>query len=176
MPFADYVTQRLLSSPSDGHPLSNWNYTADRQRTFLRTVLICIYSYLSQPDSQDQDCLSLKSLRLVCSQFNRAFEAQVLSTLVIAVTDNSLKQSLDMLCTFALQNGRTSRAVQHARTLKIKYLSPTTRFPISQHDEPESQDPSPSSPSLLHRLASRISSLKPHFKWVCSLSSFLRDF
>ena len=172
MPFADYVTQRLLSSPSDGHPLSNWNYTADRQRTFLRTVLICIYSYLSQPDSQDQDCLSLKSLRLVCSQFNHAFEAQVLSTLVIAVTKNTLKHSLDMLCTFASQNEKTSRAVQHARTLKIKYLSPTTRFPIPQHDEPESQDPSPSSSTLIRRLSSAISSLKPRFKWVCSLSSF----
>ena len=135
----------------------------------------CIYSYLLQVDGQDRDCLSLKSLRLVCSQFNRAFEAQVLSTLVIAVTNNTLKQSLDMLCTFALQNRRTSRAVQHARTLKIKYLSPTMRFPISEHDEPESQGPSFSSPSILLRLASVISSLMPGFKWVCSLSSFLRD-
>ena len=115
-------------------------------------------------DGQSRDCLNLKSLRLVCSQFNRAFEAQVLSTLVIALTNNTLKQSLDMLCMFALQNRRTSRAVQHARILKIKYLSPTTRFPISQHDELESQDPSPSSPSLLLRLASGISSLMPSFK------------
>ena len=165
------VTQQLLPS-CHGHPQpSNWNYTADRQRKFLRNSHI--YSYISHPqDIQDQNCLGLKTLRLVCSQFNHAFEAQVLSTLVIAVTKNTLKHSLDMLCTFASQNEKTSRAVQHARTLKIKYLSPTTRFPIPQHDEPESQDPSPSSSTLICRLSSAISSLKLRFKWVCSLSSF----
>ena len=107
-------------------------------------------------------------LRLVCSQFNRAFEAQVLSTLVILVTVNTLKQSLDMLRTFASQNKKTSRAVQHARTLKIKYLSPIMalgpehiRIP---EPEPESQDLSPGRPSLIRRLTSAISSLKRRFK------------
>ena len=124
------------------------------------------YSYRSQPqDGQDRNCLRLKTLRLVCSQFNHAFEAQVLSTLVIIVSINTLKQSIDMLCTFASQCENASRAVQHARTLKIKYLSPMTaldpqHFPIPQPDGPESQDLSPtSSSSLIRRLAYAISSL-----------------
>ena len=122
-----------------------------------------IFSYRSQ-DGQDRHCLSLKTLRLVCSRFNCAFEAQVLSTLVIAVTNNTLKQSADMLRMFALLSEKTTRAVQHARTLKIKYLSPMWTlepepFPISisQFDEPESQDTSPTSPlSLMRCLASAI--------------------
>ena len=125
---------------------------------------------MQSQDDQDRDFLSLKILRLVCSQFNRAFEARVLSTLVIAVTNNTLKQSIDMLRTFASQNEKTSRAVQLARTLKIKYLSPMMaldpeRFPMPQPDEPETQDTSPTTPpSLIRRLASAISSFKRRFK------------
>ena len=107
-------------------------------------------------------------LRLVCSQFNRAFEAQVLSTLVIVVMYNNLKQSLDMLRMFASQNKKTSRAVQHARTLKIKLLSPMmaidSEYYPTPEPEPESHDLSPSPPSLTRRLASAISSLKRRFK------------
>ena len=128
------------------------------------------YLLLSIQDGhwQGRDRLRLKTLRLVCSQFNRAFEAQVLSTLVILVLFNTLKPSLDMLRTFASQNKETSRAVQHARTLKIKCLSTimaidTERFPMSMH-EPKSQDllilfPRP--PSLIRRL---MSALKRRFK------------
>ena len=44
-------------------------------------------------------------------------------------------------------------------------------FPVPQHYEPESQDPSP---SLIRRLAYAISSLKQRVKWaICLL--FLRD-
>ena len=131
-----------------------------------------IYSYRSQPqDSQDRDYLSLKTLRLVCSQFNLAFEAQVLSTLVILVTANTLKQSTDMLWMFASQNKKTSRAVQHARTLEIKYLSPVMAL-----DPGHFRIPEPEPPSLIRRLETAISSLERHFEWVCSLSSFLRDY
>jgi len=139
-------------------------------RFFEQFSSLLSYKNKSQPqDGQDRNCLRLKTLRLVCSQFNRAFEAQVLSTLVIAVTNNTLKQSIDMLCAFASQDENASSAVQHARTLKIKYLSPETMldpelFPIPQPDEPESQDPSPSSSSLTRQLASAISSLKQRFK------------
>jgi hypothetical protein len=66
----------------------------------------------------------LKTLRLVCSQFNLAFESQVLSTLVISFTLNTMKRSVNLLEMFASRKAETSRAVQHARTLKIKYLSP----------------------------------------------------
>ena len=131
------------------------------------------YSYRSQP--QDGQ---VKTLRLVCSQFNRAFETQVLSTLVILVTVNTLMQSIDMLSAFASRNNETSRAVQHARALKIKYLSPIMAldpelFSIPQSEEAESQDPFPTNPPrLICRLASAISSLKQGFKWVCNLSSF----
>ena len=74
-----------------------------------------------------------------------------------------------MLRMFASQNEKTSRAVQHARTLKIKYLSPMMAldpefFPVPQPDGPESQEPSPSPPSLIRRLASAISSFKQRFK------------
>ena len=62
---------------------------------------------------------------------------------------------------FALQNEKTNRAVQHARTLKIKYLSSMTvdpeLFPNPLPDEPESQDLSLILPSLIRRLASAIS-------------------
>ena len=74
-----------------------------------------------------------------------------------------------MLWTFASQDEKASRAVQHARTLKIKYFSPMMAldpelFPIHQPDEPESrepasQDPSPSPPILIRCLKSAISSL-----------------
>ena len=132
-----------------------------------------LYSYQSHPqDGQDRRCLNLKTLRLVCSQFNRAFEAQVLSTLVILVTSNTLRQSIVMLWTFASQDKEASTAVQHARTLKIKYLSPIMaidpeRFRIPQY-EPESHeldsDLSPNPPSLKRRLSSAISSIKRRFK------------
>ena len=75
-----------------------------------------------------------------------------------------------MLSTFASRSKKTSRAVQHARTLKIKYLSPWMNlerelFLIPLHDEPESQDLSPTRPlSLMRRLASAMSSLKRRFK------------
>jgi hypothetical protein len=46
--------------------------------------------------SEGQNCDSLTTLRLVCSQFDHAFEAQVLSTLVISVSFRALPQSLDM--------------------------------------------------------------------------------
>ena len=150
-------------------------FTANRQsRVFTcRTVLIFFYSYwLQLQDGQDRNCLKLKTLRLVCSQFNLAFEAQVLSTLVILVTVNTLKQSLDVLWTFASQNKKASKAVRLARTLKIKYLSPIMVldpkiFPNSL-PEPESQDLSSSSPSLIRRLESAIHSFKRRFKWVSS--------
>ena len=127
-----------------------------------------LYSYrLPKQDSQYRSCLRLKTLRLVCSQFNRAFEAQVLSTLVILVTLNTLRQSLDMLWTFASRSKKTNKAVQHARTLKIKYLSPIMAldpelFPIPQ-SKPESQELFPS-PSIICRLGSAISSIKRRFK------------
>ena len=77
-----------------------------------------------------------------------------------------------MLRMFALRSEKTSGAVQYARTLKIKYLSPMgTLEPdpfaisVSQPDEPESQDPSPTSPpSHMGRLATVMSSLKRRFK------------
>ena len=86
--------------------------------------------------------------------------------MVIAVANDTLNQSIDMLWTFASPNEKTSRAVQHARTLKIKYLLPMMAldqelFPVPQHYEPESQDPSP---SLIRRLAYAISSLKQRVK------------
>ena len=119
-----------------------------------------IYSYRSQPqDGQDRDYLILKTLRLVCSQFNLAFEAQVLSTLVILVTTYTLKQSTDMLWTFASQNKKASRAVQHARTLKIKYLSPFFAL-----DPDYLRIPEPEPPRHIRRLATAISSLKQRFK------------
>ena len=137
---------------------------------FQKKVLI-FYSYRLQPqDGQDRNGPKLKTLRLVCSLFNRIFEAQVLSTLVIAVTNNTLKQSIDMLRTFASQNENASRAVQHARTLEIKYLSPTMSldpqlFPIPQPDEPESLNSFPTSrPSLIRRLVYVISSVKRRFR------------
>jgi hypothetical protein len=125
-----------------------------------------LYSYQLQlllgPQNRD-----LKTLRLVCSQFNHAFESQVLSTLVISVTFRTLKQSLDMLRTFASQNVETSKAVQHARTLKIRYLSPATSYDLEvfriPQSEPESEDLSPS-PSVKRRLASIMSSLRRRFK------------
>ena len=91
-------------------------------------------------------------LRLVCSKFNRALEAQGLFTLVILVSFNTLKQSIDMFYRFALQNEKVSRAVQLARTIKIKYLSSIIElggefFQIPQR-EPENYD-LPSSPSTL---------------------------
>jgi hypothetical protein len=114
-----------------------------------------------------QDC-GLKTLRLVCSHFNHAFEAQVLSTLVISVTMINLKQSLDMLSMFASRNWETSRAVQHAQTLKIKFLSPS--LPVNP-EKPElgrisqqSHNLSHSPPTLKRRLASGISSLTRRFK------------
>ena len=72
-----------------------------------------------------------------------------------------------MLWTFASQNKKTSRAVQHARTLKIKYLSlimamDPELFPISE-PEPEIQDLFPSPPTPIRRLASAIS-LKQRFE------------
>ena len=107
---------------------------------------------------------SLKALRLVCSQLNLTFEAQVLSSLVIAVTNDTLKQSVDMLSAFASQSEKTNKAVQHARTLKIEYLSPLMTLE-SEIDGPESQDPpSTRPPALMRRLASAISSLKRRFK------------
>ena len=73
-----------------------------------------------------------------------------------------------MLWMFASRNEKTSRAVRHARTLKIRRISAKNFhwefLPILQHDEPESQDPSPSSPSLIRRLAFAISSLKHRVK------------
>ena len=76
-----------------------------------------------------------------------------------------------MLWAFASQDEKTSRAVQHARILKIKGLSPMMGlylafkfFPIPQPDEPKSQDQSLSPPNLIRRLASAISSLKQRFK------------
>ena len=67
-----------------------------------------------------------------------------------------------MIWMFASQNKKTSRAVQHARTLKIKSLSPIMAmdrefFPIPE-PEPEDQDLSSSRPSLIRRLASAITS------------------
>ena len=81
---------------------------------------------------------------------------------------NTLKRSIDMLWTFASQNKETSRAVQHARTLKIKCLSPIMAmdpefFPIPE-SEPESQDLSPGPPSLMRRMVSAISSLEQRFE------------
>ena len=125
------------------------------------------FSKRSHLHSNHQD-LRLKMLRLVCSKFNRALEAQGLFTLVILVSFNTLKQSIDMFYRFALQNEKVSRAVQLARTLKIKYLSSIIElgpefFQIPQH-EPENYD-LPSSPStLINRLASALSSLKRRFK------------
>ena len=71
-----------------------------------------------------------------------------------------------MLWTFASGNKETSRAVQHARTLKIKYLSPNLKLRVFgiPEPEPESQDLSPSPPIVTRRLASAISSLKRRFK------------
>jgi hypothetical protein len=80
-----------------------------------------------------------------------------------------------MLWTFASQNKETSRAVQHARTLKIKYLSPVmglhvhpdlSRFlqPEPEIPEPESRDRSHSPLSFIRRLASSIFSLKRRSK------------
>ena len=74
-----------------------------------------------------------------------------------------------MLRMFASQNKKTSRAVQHARTLNIKYLSPMItldpkRFQIPQPDELESQDSSSSLSNLINYLASAIFSLKQGFK------------
>ena len=62
-----------------------------------------------------------------------------------------------MLWTFASQNEKGSKAVQYARTLKIKSLSPILAidqelFPIPE-PEPESQDIFPSPPDLIRRLA-----------------------
>ena len=156
----------LPNLKSHGHSQpSNRGYTADRRRAFFRILLIFTLIYLRP---QDVD-VRLKTLRLVCSQFNRAFEAQVLSTLVIAVTNNTLKRSIDMLRMFASQNKKTSRAVQHARTLNIKYLSPMItldpkRFQMPQPDELESQDSSSSLSNLINYLASAIFSLKQGFK------------
>ena len=167
---------------SHGHPQpSNRGYTTDRQRSIFqnRSHLYSYWLQFQDGDWQDQpdNSLSLKTLRLVCSRFNGAFEAQVLSTLVIVVMYNNLKQSLDMLRTFASQNKTTSRAVQHARTLKIKLLSPLMAMDSKFFEpEPESHDLSPGPPSLTRRLASAISSLKRRFKWVCSFSCFLRIF
>jgi hypothetical protein len=138
-----------------------------------------LHAYRSQllPEPQDhwldRGYQSLKALRLVCSQFNGAFEAQVLSTLIISVTENTLERSLDMLSTFASQKRETSRAVQHARTLKIKCLSPDLGFvphlvglsqPVVEMPEPESQELSPRHPSLKRRFATVISSLRRHLK------------
>jgi len=114
-----------------------------------------------------KDCLRLKTLRLVCSQFNLAFEAQVLSTLVILVTFDTLQPSLDMLLTFASQDKITSRAIQHARTLRIKFLSPDTSVRGTRQSrvqlERQSQDLSPSFPSassICRLVSTAISSLK----------------
>ena len=156
---------------------SNRGYTADRQRRFSRSSSH-LYSYwLQQQDGQDRlgNSLRLKTLRLVCSHLNRAFETQVLSTLVILVTDNTLEQSLDMLRTFGSRSEETSKAVQHARTLKIEYLSPMLAlpsefFPIPQPCKPERRDSSPTPPSLIRRLVSAISPRR--LKWVCSSSIF----
>jgi hypothetical protein len=60
-------------------------------------------------------------LRLVCSQFNLAFEREVLATLVISITKKTLKSSkiqLEMLAS------KKTRAAQLARTLKINDLGP----------------------------------------------------
>ena len=61
------------------------------------------FSKRSHLHSNHQD-LRLKTLRLVCSKFSHAFEAQGLFTLVILVSFNTLKQSIDMFYHFALQN------------------------------------------------------------------------
>jgi hypothetical protein len=113
----------------------------------------------------------LKTLRLVCSQFNRAFEAQVLSTLVISVTISTLVQSLDMLQMFALRDGETRRAAHHARTLKIEFLSPTMSLtpepsitPVPETQVSPSPPSPPSPPSIKRRFASAISSLSRLFK------------
>ena len=76
--------------------------------------------------------------------------------MVIAITANNLKQSIDMLWMFASQNKETGRAVQHARTLKIIYLSPALMsvhpavFPIPEF-ELERRDLSSTPPSLIRR-------------------------
>ena len=150
------------------------NVRLTRVQSTFRSVFVWV-TYRSQllpglQDGQDRD--SLKTLRLVCSQFNHAFEAQVLSTLVILVTFHTLPQSLDMLWTFASQSRAASRAIQHARTLKIKYLSPVMILDpelvrVPQHESESRPMPPTSSPRILkRRLASAISFLKRPFKWV----------
>jgi hypothetical protein len=73
-------------------------------------------SYLQHLQLRD-----LKILRLVCLQLNLIFESQVLSTLVISITRNTLDLSTRQLKTLAW---RKARATQLARSLKINRLSP----------------------------------------------------
>jgi hypothetical protein len=81
----------------------------------------------------------LKTLRLVCSQFNRTFESEVLATLVISITRNTLNLSTRQLKGLAW---RKTRVAQLARTLKIKSLSPQTSQAIYTSPEARYRDSS----------------------------------
>lgn len=98
----------------------------------------------------------LKTLRLVCSRFNIAFESEVLSTLVISITKGNLKLSTCLLKTLASQKSRVARL---ARTLKIKHLSPS--LPQEMHTSIEHfQDNDSSLKRYLGSVISSINKLK----------------